>query len=436
MPARAQPVNVASLVLLLGGVAAVLAAFLARSGFTGRAHVVGIDLGTTYSVVAIAQQKTVHVIPDADGAVLIPSTVAYLPHGNVLVGHKARAHRTIDPKHTIFNAKRFIGQRYETVVHELATWPYEFQVKAHADGSVCFALDVPGHPDCVTPIDVGAAVVRYLRTMATRFVGHTQLTKAVVAVPVDFDATRRNATVAAFHAAGFHVSRVLEEPTAAAIAYGLHHAPNASFVLVFDFGGGTLDVSLLFARQGAINVVDTLGDNHLGGEDLDAALTAWLVKELETQGGGRPLASLETEGWTQAEEEHTTEQVPPCTLAGVRVAAEALKRQLTYAATATASCMTRGDASGPPVRAHVEMTRAQLEALCRPLLDRTMLPVRDILAANHMQPDDIDAVVLVGGSSRLPWVRARLTAMFHGRAPLSDIDPDLAVAYGAARTLD
>ncbi|CAH0476853.1 unnamed protein product [Peronospora belbahrii] len=419
-----------------------VAAFLARLGFTGRAHVVGIDLGTTYSVVAIAHKNNVTAIADSEGHILVPSTVAYLSHGEILIGRNARAHRIKDPQHTIINAKRFIGRRYEEVVSSMVdsdgVTPYEFRVKAlpddDNDDGVCFRVDVDGQPDCVTPVEVGSAIVRHLRYLAHRFIGHDQITKAVIAVPVDFNARQRDATVAAFRLAGLQVSRMLEEPTAAAIAYGLHQDPNVSFLLVFDFGGGTLDVSLLFARNGAINVLDTLGDNHLGGEDVDARLAAWLVKQFEAQ-----LGTAITSRGTETESYDNDKKDPPCTLAGVRYAAELVKRQLTDASDAVASCVWTEPLqlqANSRIRAEVKITRAQFEDLCRPLLERTMIPVRQVLETNNMATEEIDAVVLVGGSSRIPWVRKRLTDMFHGRAPLSDIDPDLAVAFGAARTLD
>ncbi|CAI5726034.1 unnamed protein product [Hyaloperonospora brassicae] len=438
--ARGLHVNIGSLLLLLGGLFAVFAALLARHGFTGRDHVVGIDLGTTYSVVAISQKGKVTAIADKDGYTLVPSTVAFLPNGDAAVGRKAREHGAIDPRHTIFNAKRFIGRRYEQVLgleaNTHGTLPYEFSVKALQDGDhdgVCFAIELHGHSDCVTPVEIGSRIVRHLRDMAHHFVGHDQITKAVIAVPVDFDAKQRNDTVASFQAAGLQVSRVLEEPTAAAIAYGLHQDPNVSFLLVFDFGGGTLDVSLLYARNGAITVLDTLGDNHLGGEDLDARLAAWLVEQFEAQLGA-PITSRGADANGHGDDDKEL----PCTLTGVRRAAELLKRQLTDAPTASASCLwdDPGSEAVHQTRANVEMTRVQFETMCGSLLERTMLPVREVLEANNMVSEEIDAVVLVGGSSRIPWVRERLTAMFQGRAPLSDIDPDLAVAYGAARTLD
>ncbi|KAG2980628.1 hypothetical protein PC120_g24929 [Phytophthora cactorum] len=321
-------VNVGSLLLLLSGTFAVFAALLARHGFTGRDHVVGIDLGTTYSVVAISQKNNVTAIADKEGHVLVPSTVAFLPNGGVLVGREARAYRTTDPQHTIFNAKRFIGQSYEDVLtseaDENGVSPYEFGVKMLQDNEhdgVCFTLALQGQR-------------------------------------------------------------------------------------------GTLDVSLLFARNGAISVLDTLGDNHLGGEDLDARLSAWLLKEFEAQ-LGTAIKSRRTETEEKTLDDDSRE--PPCTMTGVRQAAELVKRQLTDASVTTAACVWKD--SKKLVRAEVKVTRTQFEELCGSLLERTMIPVREVLEANNMDTDEIDAVVL-------------------GRAPLSDIDPDLAVAYGAARTLD
>jgi molecular chaperone DnaK (HSP70) len=259
-------------------------------------------------------------------------------------------------------------------------------------------------------------------------------------VPVDFNARQRDATVAAFRSAGLHVSRVLEEPTAAAIAYGLHQDPAVHFIVVFDFGGGTLDVSLLFVRAGSIRVVDTLGDNNLGGEDVDALVAEFLSREFASQLGIDKIPSVASDieqGEEDGDDGESPASIPPCTQSGVRRAAESLKRALSSAISVTASCVSSETFDGATnTKVSVVMTREQLEALCEPLLERTMAPVRTILTENHMDPDEIDAVVLVGGSSRIPWVRERLTELFGGQPPLTDIDPDVAVAYGAARTLD
>lgn len=252
-------------------------------------------------------------------------------------------------------------------------------------------------------------------------------------MPVDFNERQRDATITAFRNAGLHVSRVLEEPTAAAIAYGLHQDPTVNFIIVFDFGGGTLDVSLLFVRAGSIRVIDTLGDNNLGGEDIDGAVASFLAREFAQKIGIDEIPSAASD-IMQDDDADESMAVPPCTKAGVRRAAEFLKRALSGATSASASCVPVSHPGGAEVT--VQMTRNELEELCRPLLDRTMVPVRRILEENHMESDEIDAVVLVGGSSRIPWIRAQLAQLFGGRAPLTNIDPDVAVAYGAARTLD
>ncbi|GLD92180.1 hypothetical protein PINS_up000713 [Pythium insidiosum] len=423
-----RDVNIGSILFAVAALLAVGASILAQQGYRGRDHVVGIDLGTTYSVVAISQQNKVTVIADSDGNVLTPSTVAFLDYGATVVGRAARAQGVRDPRHTIFNAKRFIGRSLASVLREdtdAVTASYEFEVSSedvsNTSTPACFRLQRQGHKPCVTPVDVGAHIVRHLRRLATQFVGHDQINKAVIAVPVDFDAAQRAATIAAFEDAGLKVSRVLEEPTAAAIAYGLHQDPSVSFILVFDFGGGTLDVSLLFSRSGSVSVVDTIGDNHLGGEDVDEIVAKHLHEKLAT--AAREPTSLSSEAEL------------PCTPAGIRRAAEQLKRRLSEQHDASVSCVATST-SGHQELVRLSMTRQELEALSESLLARTLVPIRDILHANSMTTDDIDAVVLVGGSTRIPWIREKLTEMFGGRPPLTDVDPDVAVAYGAARMID
>jgi molecular chaperone DnaK (HSP70) len=254
---------------------------------------------------------------------------------------------------------------------------------------------------------------------------------------VDFDSKQREATVQAFKNAGFFVARILEEPTAAAIAYGLHKDPSISFIIVFDFGGGTLDVSLLYARSGSINVVDTIGDNNLGGEDVDATIADYLAKHIAEQIGS-PIKSIGSDMEEQDSERVEDPNELPCTRAGIRRAAELVKRKLSSTKNARAECIVQTDGKKKKTgdKITVELTREQLETFCANLFERTLVPVKEILEKNAMSQKDIDEVVLVGGSSRIPWIRENLKKLFGGRAPRSDIDPDVAVAYGAARTLD
>lgn len=264
-----------------------------------------------------------------------------------------------------------------------------------------------------------------------------QLDRVVIAVPVDFKAAQRRATVQAYEKAGLKVARVLEEPTAAAIAYGLHQTPNVNFILVFDFGGGTLDVSLLFVRSGSISVVDTLGDNNLGGEDLDNLVSNHLISQLEALIGMKLAESSSEVMETDSEKTEDPDQLP-CTIAGIRRAAEILKRKLSYTHTAIASCIVQepgGKLIAQDNRVEISMSRDEFETLCESILERVLLPVRQILRDNNMDPNSIDEVVLVGGSSRIPWIHTQLEELF-GKQPRITIDPDVAVAFGAARTLD
>ncbi|CAK4669411.1 hypothetical protein AeMF1_004808 [Aphanomyces euteiches] len=430
-------VNAGSIIFLAAAVFGLIAVLLARSGHLGREHLVGIDLGTTYSVVAVNRKGNVTVMPDSDGNLLLPSIVAFKPGGgavlfdffvsrapDILVGRDARRYRNIDPKHTIFNAKRFIGRKFdESVQAEAPVYRYSLQANA-TDDNVCFGLSLAGHPSCVSPIAIGYHVVRTLKETAQKFLGHDQIYGAVIAIPAGFDAFQRKATIAAFEAAGLKVSNVLVEPTAAALAYGLHTKPNVQYVLVFDFGGGTLDVSLLYLQKGSFQVMDTAGDNHLGGEDLDDILTKHLKDHF-----GSILGE-------ELPDSQTTEEssVFPCTAGGIRGAAELLKRQLSFELEAEASCVVQhaiGSFSvGDTLR--LVMSRTEWEELMLPTLQRTMAPIEEILDGNMMTSKDIDEVVLVGGSSRIPWIQNHLAVMF-GRPPNSHIDPDIAVAVGAAR---
>ncbi|ETV93916.1 hypothetical protein H310_12260 [Aphanomyces invadans] len=420
-------VNAGTVLFFVSAVFGAIAVFLARSGHLGKEHLVGIDLGTTYSVVAVNRHGNVTVMPDVHGHFLLPSVVAFKPNGGVLVGRDARHYRRVDPKHTISNAKRFIGRQFdESIAAEAALYDFPLLANTTGDSHVCFGLNLPGHPSCISPVDIGYYVVKALKETAMAFLGHDQIYGAVIAIPAGFDASQRKATVAAFERAGLKVRNVLVEPTAAALAYGLHTKPNVHYVLVFDFGGGTLDVSLLYLQNGSFQVMDTAGDNHLGGEDLDDLLSAHLKHEFEQVVGGHSLPDVQTSG--------DMPDVFPCTAAGVRGVAEQLKRRLSFANDGEASCVVQ-QAVGEYVvgdTLRLRMTRAEWEELCLPTLQRTMEPVKEVLVGNMMTAGDVDEVVLVGGSSRIPWIQGQLTEMF-GRAPNGHIDPDVAVAVGAAR---
>lgn len=310
---------------------------------------------------------------------------------------------------------------------------YDFKIQPNStdenDAFVCFQLQLDGHPACVSPIDVGQMIVTHLVKQVSQFLQHDQITTAVIAVPADFNAVQRHATIKAFEKAGLRVARVLDEPTAAAVAYGLHQDPNVTYVLVYDFGGGTLDVSLLYIREGSVQVMGSAGDNRLGGEDIDQRIAEYLRKEFEAQ-LGQPIVSTDVADGTS--------DVFPCTSAGIRRAAEQVKRELSSTEFATAECVVHESTAKLErnTRLSVSLTRDAFERLCEEILTRSLIPIRRVLDDNMMDPESVDEVVLVGGSSRIPWVHRKLKEMFNGRDPHSHIDPDVAVAYGAARIVD
>jgi molecular chaperone DnaK (HSP70) len=271
------------------------AAFMASTGYKGRTTVIGVDLGTTYSVVGIRPVSErgapvgfddVIIVPDAEGRILQPSNVAFLPDGEILVGHAAKKYRGKDAKHAIFNAKRFIGRHLddEQVKHDASLFDFDVVAapqakKEHkmnpANGyfdvygtrpEAWFKIDVDGHPKIVSPTIIGSKVVGRLAEMVSEYLGHGQVATAVIAVPAKFNVLQRQATELAFKNAGLKVMRIIEEPTAAAMAYGLLRRWDVHFILVFDFGGGTLDVSLLYVNEGSAQVIGDSGDNNLGGE--------------------------------------------------------------------------------------------------------------------------------------------------------------------------
>ena len=414
-------------------VAAVLAAYgLAPQ----RADTVGIDLGTTYSVVAYKHPTTKKIImvPAYDHStsssslssstsasastshLLTPSIVSY---GNdyssakeaVHVGREALPFLHTRPKNTIYNAKRLIGRTFKDVSEDvsLSTMPHDFgpvdnagdtSTAAEASESSSMAGFVLSHGITVSPVDVAANVIRTLINSVDHFLGHSNARKAVIAVPAQFNTAQREATAAAFIKVGIKVINMLEEPTAAAIAYGLQNEPHIHNVLVYDFGGGTLDVSLLWMATGSVQVTGTDGDSNLGGSDFDKCMVELLAATLDR-----------------------------CEISKTRKIAEEIKRKLSTEQSTIAAC---GDDIHLSSLQKMTVTRSLFEQQCDPLFQRALIPVQRLLDDHNMLRDEIDEVVLVGGSTRIPKIREMLTKYFNGHAPKSDIDPDLAVAYGAA----
>jgi molecular chaperone HscA len=364
----------------------------------GRA--IGIDLGTTNSLVAHVQSATPRVLPDAAGRNLLPSVVHYAADGAVVVGHEAMALAPRFPRDTITSAKRFMGRSPEDSKAIHALTPYEF---ASRSGPVV-RFRVAGGRE-VTPVEVSAEILRALRTRAEGQLDG-ELDGAVITVPAYFDDAQRQATKDAGRLAGLEVLRLLSEPTAAALAYGLDKGTAGTFA-VFDLGGGTFDLSVLKLTKGVFEVQATGGDSALGGDDFDRALAARFLAEL---------------GLTATRSE--------AQLRRVLDEARAARERLT-AAVSTTVRLARDDGT----TWERPLGRDELEALLRPIVARTGPPCRRALKDAGLAPTDLDGVILVGGATRTPAVRAFVHELF-GRAPLADIDPDLVVALGAAVQAD
>jgi molecular chaperone HscA len=354
---------------------------------------VGIDLGTTNSLVATVRSAVPLVLSDEQGRALLPSIVHYGAFGGVLVGHEAQAMAASDPLNTIASAKRLIGRRLADV--QQAMLPYALQALSDT------AVGVSTRQGVKSPVEVGAQVLRALRERAEGALGGA-LVGAVITVPAYFDDAQRQATKDAAQQAGLHVLRLLNEPTAAAVAYGLDKGSEGTFV-VYDLGGGTFDVSVLRLQRGVFEVIATNGDAMLGGDDFDHRLAEHFMAA--------------TGGWTSE---------TGALLAAARKAKEALSDQESV----EMRC-ARADGS----EAVLTLTRAAFDELTRALVERTLSPVKRALRDSKLRAQEVDGVVMVGGSTRLLQVRAEIEKLF-GKPPLTDIDPDQAVALGAAIQAD
>jgi molecular chaperone HscA len=353
---------------------------------------VGIDLGTTHSLVAAVRHGTPECLPDAQGRVLLPSVVRYLPDGRRVVGDEALAAAATDPQNTIVSVKRFMGRRLADIA-ERERLPYRF-----VDRPEMVAIDTA--QGVKTPVEVSAEILATLRQRAEDSFD-SELYGAVITVPAYFDDAQRQATKDAALLAGLKVLRLINEPTAAAVAYGLDNASEGVYA-VFDLGGGTFDVSILRMSAGVFEVLATGGDSALGGDDYDRALAAWLLERAPELGSADPESQ-----------------------ARLRLAARRVKERLSSADT-VALCEV-----WPEAGRDLSVTRAEFEAATQPLTERCMAVVRRTLRDAQLAPADIQGVVMVGGSTRMPQVQ-RGVADFFGREPLNNLNPDEVVALGAA----
>ena len=369
------------------------------------AKAVGIDLGTTNSVVAVMEGGNPTVIINSDGNRLTPSVVGLTKTGERLVGQLARRQAVLNPENTISSAKRFIGRRYNEVQNESKNVP--FKVVAGPNDAVRF--DIQGKQ--LAPEEISAVVLRKLVEDAAKYLGE-KVTDAVITVPAYFNDAQRTATRDAGKIAGLNVLRIINEPTAAALAYGLDKKTSET-VLVFDLGGGTFDVSILEVGEGVFEVKATAGDTHLGGDDFDKRVVDWLAEEFRREQG------IDLRQDRQA-------------LQRLTEAAEKAKIELSSVVETTLSLpFITADATGPK---HLEtrLTRAKFEQLTADLVERCAGPVQQALADAKLTTRDLDEVVLVGGSTRIPAVQALVRRMTGGKEPNQSVNPDEVVAIGAA----
>jgi chaperone protein DnaK len=369
------------------------------------AKAVGIDLGTTNSVIAVWEAGEEKVIPNAEGARTTPSVVAFTEDGERLVGQLARRQSILNPKGTITSAKRFIGRSFDEIKEEAHA--VGFDVVEGPSGEARFNI----RGKLYAPEEISAQVLRKLVDDASKFLGE-KVTEAVITVPAYFNDAQRTATKDAGRIAGLEVLRIINEPTAAALAYGMDKK-NHETILVFDLGGGTFDVSLLDVGDGVVEVRSTAGDTHLGGDDFDRRLVDYLADEFKSENG----IDLRND---------------PQALQRLFEAAEKAKVELSSVSQTQVSLpFITADASGPK---HLTMTvkRAKFEDLTADLVERCLGPVRQAMTDAKVTENDIDEVILVGGSTRIPAVQALVKKLTGGKEPNMTVNPDEVVAVGAA----
>ncbi len=367
--------------------------------------IIGIDLGTTNSVVAVMEGKEAKVIPNQEGNRLTPSVVAFTDKGDVLVGELARRQAITNPKKTVYSIKRFMGRRHNEVASEEKIVPY--QVVGGADEYVKVKV---GNKE-YTPPEISARILRKLKEAAEAYLGH-KVNKAVITVPAYFNDAQRQTTKDAGQIAGLEVARIINEPTAAALAYGLDKKSQEKIV-VFDLGGGTFDVSVLEVADGVFRVISTNGDTHLGGDDFDQVLINHVADEFKKENG----IDLRKDAMA---------------LQRLQEACEKAKKELSSATSTDINLpFITADANGPK-HLQFNITRSKFEQLEDSLFERCRGPVEKALKDAKLEPKDIDEVVLVGGSTRIPKVQELVQKMFGGKEPHKGVNPDEVVAVGAA----
>lgn len=367
--------------------------------------VIGIDLGTTNSVVSVMEGGEAKVIANQEGNRITPSVIAFTKNGETLVGEPAKRQAVTNPENTVYSVKRFMGRRHNEVSSEEKTVPYGV-----IGGDTDYVKVRVAGKD-YTPPEISALVLRKLKEAAENYLGHS-VNKAVITVPAYFNDAQRQATKDAGQIAGLEVSRIINEPTAAALAYGLEKKADEK-IAVFDLGGGTFDVSILEVDDQMVEVLSTNGDTHLGGDDFDEVLINHIADEFKKEQG----IDLRSDAMA---------------LQRLREAAEKAKKELSSSQTTDINLpFITADASGAK---HLQMniSRSAFERLIDPLVERTKAPVLNALKDAKLKPSDIDEVVLVGGSTRVPKVQETVKALFGGKEPHRGVNPDEVVSIGAA----
>lgn len=367
--------------------------------------ILGIDLGTTNSAMAVLEGGEPTIIVNAEGDRTTPSVVGFRADGDRIVGKAAKNQAVTNPVNTVFSIKRFMGRKFDEVQSEMKTVPYK--VKSGTDGRAVVEIEGTDY----TPEQISAMILSKMKADAEKYLGE-KVTDAVITVPAYFNDSQRQATKDAGKIAGLNVQRIVNEPTAAALAYGLDKKDKDQKVLVFDLGGGTFDVSLLDLADGVVEVLATNGDNHLGGDDWDQRVIDWLADKFNSDNG----IDLRKD---------------PMALQRLKEAAENAKKELSSAQQAQINLpFITADATGPK---HLDytLTRAEFERITRDLLDRCKTPVTKALQDAGLQISNVDEVILVGGSTRMPAVQELVKTMT-GKQPNMSVNPDEVVADGAA----
>ncbi|MDQ5843682.1 MAG: molecular chaperone DnaK [Acidobacteriota bacterium] len=367
--------------------------------------IIGIDLGTTNSVVAVMEGGEPTVITNSEGGRTTPSVVAFTKDGSRLVGQVAKRQAVTNPENTVYSIKRFMGRRFDEVTEEIKQVPYK--VKAAGTGDV--RIEAGGKE--WSPPEISAIILQKMKQSAEDYLGQ-KVDKAVITVPAYFNDAQRQATKDAGKIAGLEVMRIVNEPTAAALAYGLDKKKDET-IAVFDFGGGTFDISILEVGEGVVEVKSTNGDTHLGGDDIDERLTEWIIEEFKKDQG--------------------------IDLSNDKMALQRLKEASEKAKIELSSTMeteinlpfVTADQSGPKHLA-MKLTRAKFEQLVEPILNRLKSPVEQAIKDAGLDAKKIDEVVLVGGSTRIPKVQEIVKGLFAGKEPNKSVNPDEVVAIGAA----